>query len=84
VLGWIVRILFVAAAPIAGLLVARDSLNFGVMQGFVAIILIVACCRVDAAAPAFLSGLIQIKGQVGVSRQEFILTVGGTICPPMP
>jgi len=49
VLGWIVRILFVAAAPIAGLLVARDSLNFGVMQGFVAIILIVACIGLAAA-----------------------------------
>ena len=48
-LGWIVRILFVVAAPLAGLLVARDSLNFGVMQGFVAIILIVACIGLAAA-----------------------------------
>ena len=42
-LGWIIRILFVAAAPIAALLVARDSLNFGIIQVFIAIILIVAC-----------------------------------------
>ena len=48
-LGWIVRILFVAAAPIAALFVARDSLNFGVMQGFVAIILVAACIGLDAA-----------------------------------
>jgi hypothetical protein len=28
-LGWIVRILFILAAPIAALFVARDALNFG-------------------------------------------------------
>jgi len=47
--SWIVRILFVAAAPIAALLVARDSLNFGIIQVFIAIILIVACIGLATA-----------------------------------
>jgi hypothetical protein len=34
VLGWIVRILFILAAPIAALLVSRDALNFGLVQNF--------------------------------------------------
>jgi hypothetical protein len=37
-LGWIVRILFVLAAPIAALLVSRDALNFGLVQTLVAIV----------------------------------------------
>ena len=41
-LGWIVRILFILAAPIAALLVSRDTLNFGLVQTFVAMILVVA------------------------------------------
>ena len=41
-LSWIVRILFSPAAPIAALLVSRDSLNFELIQTMVAIILIVA------------------------------------------
>lgn len=40
-LGWIVRILFVLAAPIAALLVSRDELNFGLVQTFVAMLLLV-------------------------------------------
>ena len=40
-LGWIVRILFMLAAPIAALLVSRDALNFGLVQTFVAMILLV-------------------------------------------
>lgn len=48
-LGWIVRILFVAAAPIAALFVTRDSLNFGIIQVFIAIILIAACIGLAAA-----------------------------------
>lgn len=31
-LGWIVCILFMLAAPIAALLVSRDALNFGLVQ----------------------------------------------------
>jgi hypothetical protein len=41
-LGWIVRILFMLAAPIAALLVSRDALNFSLVQTFVAMILLVA------------------------------------------
>ena len=38
--GWIVRILFVLAAPIAALLASRDALNFCLVQTLVTIILI--------------------------------------------
>jgi hypothetical protein len=48
-LGWIVRILFMLAAPIAALLVSRDALNFGLVQTFVAMILIVAFVGLAAA-----------------------------------
>ena len=41
-LSWVVRILFILAAPIAALLVSRDALNFGLVQTMVAIVLIVA------------------------------------------
>lgn len=40
-LGWIVRIFLALAAPITALLVSRDALNFGLVQTFVAIVLIV-------------------------------------------
>jgi hypothetical protein len=40
-LAWIVRLILIVAAPIAALLVARDSLNFGILQTFVAILLVV-------------------------------------------
>jgi len=40
-LGWIVRILFILAAPIAALLVSRDALKFGLVQTFVAMFLVV-------------------------------------------
>ncbi len=39
-LGWIVRILFILAAPIAALFVARDALNFGLVQTLVAMLLV--------------------------------------------
>lgn len=39
-LGWIVRILFILAAPIAALLVSRDALNFSLIQTFVAMLLL--------------------------------------------
>ena len=48
-LGWIVRILFILAAPIAALLVSRDALNFGLVQTFAAMILIVAFVGLAAA-----------------------------------
>jgi hypothetical protein len=48
-LGWIVRILFMLAAPIAALLVSRDALNFGLVQTFVAMILLVAIIGLAAA-----------------------------------
>jgi hypothetical protein len=48
-LSWIVRILFIMAAPIAALLVSRDALNFGLVQTMVAIILIVAFVGLAAA-----------------------------------
>ena len=38
-LGWIVRILFILAAPIAAMLVSRDALNFGFVQTMIAMIL---------------------------------------------
>ena len=37
---WIVRLLLMIAAPITALFVARDALNFGVLQTFVATVLI--------------------------------------------
>jgi hypothetical protein len=48
-LGWIVRILFILAAPIAALLVSRDALNFGLVQTFVAMVLVVALVGLAAA-----------------------------------
>jgi hypothetical protein len=48
-LGWIVRIFFALAAPIAALLVSRDALNFDLLQTFVAMILIVAFVGLAAA-----------------------------------
>jgi hypothetical protein len=48
-LGWIVRILFILAAPIAALLVSRDALNFGLVQTFVAMFLVVALVGLAAA-----------------------------------
>lgn len=48
-LGWIVRIFLALAAPITALLVSRDALNFGLVQTFVAMILIVALVALAAA-----------------------------------
>ena len=41
-LGWIVRIIFVIAAPITALFAARDALNFGLIQTIVAMLLVTA------------------------------------------
>lgn len=38
---WIIRILMVVAASIAGLFVARDTLNFDILQMMIAILLVV-------------------------------------------
>ena len=48
-LSWIIRILFILAAPITALLVSRDALNFGLIQTMVAIVLIVAFVAAGAA-----------------------------------
>ena len=50
-LSWIVRIFFALAAPIAALFVARDALNFDVIQTMVAIILVVVFVAVVAFWP---------------------------------
>jgi hypothetical protein len=47
-MAWIVRLLFMIAAPITALFVARDALNFGVLQTFVATIFVVALVAVAA------------------------------------
>ncbi len=39
--AWIVRLMLILAAPIAAFLIARHSLNFGLVQTFVAILLVV-------------------------------------------
>lgn len=48
-LEWIVRIFLALAAPITALLVSRDALNFGLVQTFVAMILIVALVALATA-----------------------------------
>jgi hypothetical protein len=48
-LGWIVRILFILAAPIAALLVSRDVLQFELVRTFVAMILLVGFVGLAAA-----------------------------------
>ena len=41
-MAWIVRIILFIVAPIAGLFVARDALNFGLFQMIVATVLVTA------------------------------------------
>ncbi len=48
-LGFIVRILFILAAPIAALLVSRDALNFGLVQTMISMILVTAMVGLVAA-----------------------------------
>ncbi len=50
-MGLILRVVMFAAAPIAALFVARDSLNFGIIQTMIAIILIVAVLILVAIWP---------------------------------
>jgi hypothetical protein len=44
----IVRALLIIAAPITALFVSRDALNFGIIETFVAVILIAAFCLLVA------------------------------------
>jgi hypothetical protein len=46
---WIVRLLLMIAAPITALFVARDALNFGVLQTFVATLLVAGFVALAAA-----------------------------------
>ena len=48
---WIIRILMAAAAAIAGLFVARDTLNFDILQMMIAITLVVGALVVAAIWP---------------------------------
>lgn len=48
-LAWIVRVLFMLAAPIAALLVSRDVMNFELVQTFLAMILLVGVIGLAAA-----------------------------------
>jgi competence protein ComGC len=47
-LAWIIRCLLFIAAPIAALFVARDAVNFGIVEMLVAILLIVGLVLVAA------------------------------------
>lgn len=48
-LGWVVRILFILAAPIATLLVSRDALNFGLIQTMITMLLVTGIVGLAAA-----------------------------------
>jgi hypothetical protein len=48
---WILRILMFVAAPIAGLFVARDTLNFTILQTMITILLIVGVLILVAVWP---------------------------------
>jgi len=48
-LGWIVRILFAIAAPITAMFVARDALNFGLIQTIVTMLLVTGLVGLVAA-----------------------------------
>ena len=48
-LGWVVRILFAMAAPITALFVARDALNFGMIQTIVTMLLVTGLVGLVAA-----------------------------------
>jgi len=52
-MAWIIRIFFIIAAPIAALLVARESLNFDIVQLFVAIILMTTVIGLGATWSAY-------------------------------
>jgi len=47
-MAWILRVILVAAAPIAALFVSRDALNFGFVEMLVAVILIAGLAMLAA------------------------------------
>jgi hypothetical protein len=47
-MAWLIRIFFIMAAPIAALLVERETLTFDIVQTFIAIILMTALVGVGA------------------------------------
>jgi len=47
-MAWIARLLLMLAAPITALFVARDALNFGLIQTFVAMIMVTGLVAVAA------------------------------------
>ncbi|MBB5055285.1 hypothetical protein HNQ36_005296 [Afipia massiliensis] len=51
IMAWIVRILLYIAAPITVLFVARDALNFEVLQMMVATVLVAALVGIAAFWP---------------------------------
>jgi hypothetical protein len=51
-LSWAVRLILIAADFVAGIFVARDALNFEVIQGVVAILLVAMLVFVLAFWPA--------------------------------
>jgi hypothetical protein len=50
-MAWILRILMFVAAPIAGLFVARDTLNFTILQTMITIVLIIGVLILVAVWP---------------------------------
>jgi hypothetical protein len=48
---WIIRILMLVAASIAGLFVARDTLNFDILQTMIAILLVIGVLILVAIWP---------------------------------
>ncbi len=48
---WILRLLMFIAAPIAGLFVARDTLNFTILQTMITILLIIGVLILVAVWP---------------------------------
>jgi len=51
-IGWIIRVLLIAAGSVAGLFVARDAANFVIVQAMVALFVIALIMFVLAFWPA--------------------------------
>lgn len=52
-MAWIVRLLMFIAAPITAFFVARDTLNFGIVQTMIAMLLVVVFLSAIAFWPHF-------------------------------
>jgi hypothetical protein len=52
VISWLIRLFLIAAGSIAGLVVAKDAPNFGLVQSMIAIMLVVLIVGVLAFWPA--------------------------------